>query len=127
MFPAAYIIMGPCLHEIFMSACSWKSIGIYIRDLSIKVVSAEIILPELEKLEDSQVVSRLTSVKGIGKWTAEMFLIFSLVRSDVWPLDDLGLRRAVKWLYGLNDMPGKDDMKNFGEAWKPCRTSLGGD
>lgn len=95
---------------------------IYIRDLSQKVVSGEIILQELERLEDNQVVSRLTSVKGIGKWTAEMFLIFSLGRTDVWPLDDLGLRRAVKWLYGLNDMPVKDDMKNLGEAWKPYRT-----
>lgn len=67
--------------------------------------------------KDHRIVGCLTGVKGIGKWTAEMFLIFSLGRPDVWPLDDMGLRRAVKWLYGLNDLSGKDDMKNLGELW----------
>lgn len=95
---------------------------IYIKDLSQKVALGEIILPELERLEDHRIVGYLTSVKGIGRWTAEMFLIFSLGKPDVWPLDDLGLRRAVKWLCGLNDLPGKDDMKNLGELWKPHRT-----
>lgn len=95
---------------------------ISIKDLSQKVASREIILAELGRLEDHRIVGCLTSVKGIGKWTAEMFLIFSLGRLDVWPLDDLGLRRAVKWLYGLNDLPGKDDMISLGEQWKPHRT-----
>lgn len=85
-----------------------RSVGIskqkisYIRDLADKFVSGEINFGEMDQMGDEQIIKILTSVKGIGKWTAEMFLIFSLGKMDILPLDDIGLQRAVKWLYSLN-------------------------
>lgn len=99
-----------------------KSKILYIKDLSQKVMDGEIMFQEIISLPDDQVIETLTRVKGIGKWTAEMFLIFSLGRLDVLSLDDAGLRRGIKWLYGFDDLPGREQMKEMGERWKPYRT-----
>ncbi|WP_306010526.1 DNA-3-methyladenine glycosylase [Bacillus sp. MMSF_3328] len=86
-----------------------RSVGVskqkisYLRDLSNRFLSGEINLDEIDQMENEQVIKTLTSVKGIGKWTAEMFLIFSLGRMDVLPLNDVGLQRAVKWLYSQEE------------------------
>ncbi len=85
-----------------------RSVGVskqkisYLRDLANKFLSGEIILDEIDQMENEDIIKTLTSVKGIGKWTAEMFLIFSLGKMDILPLDDVGLQRAFKWLYSLN-------------------------
>jgi DNA-3-methyladenine glycosylase II len=84
-----------------------RSVGVskqkssYLHDLTNRILFGEIHLDEIEQMENEEVIKTLTSVKGIGKWTAEMFLIFSLGKMDVLPLDDVGLQRAVKWLYSL--------------------------
>jgi len=74
----------------------------YIRDLTDKVFSGEVNLSTLDQMENEEVIQAVTSVKGIGKWTSEVFLIFSLGRMDVLPVDDVGLQRAFRWLYALN-------------------------
>lgn len=94
----------------------------YIKDLSHRVLNRELDFERLCHLEDEHVISALTGVRGIGKWTAEMFLIFSLGRLDVLSVDDVGLRRSVAWLYRLNKPPGAAEMQEYGERWKPYRT-----
>lgn len=71
------------------------------------------------RLSDEQVIERLTAVKGIGRWTAEMFLIFSMRRPDVFPVDDLGIRRGMENLFGVTD---RDSMVERAERWRPYRT-----
>jgi DNA-3-methyladenine glycosylase II len=73
-------------------------------------------------MSDQEVIERLTQVKGIGRWTAEMFLIFSLGRLDVLPVGDLGLRKGVQRLYSLSELPQKDQIERLAEKWRPYRT-----
>ena len=94
----------------------------YIKDLSKKIESKEIRLNSLAKLSDEDVISNLTQVKGIGRWTAEMFLIFSLGRLDVLPVGDLGLKKGVQKLFLMTDLPSEDQVRRIGERWKPYRT-----
>ena len=94
----------------------------YIKDLSQKVLSGEIVFETFPALPDDEIINRLTKVKGIGNWTAEMFLIFSLGRLDILSLNDLGLKRAIKWLYGLKNSPAERTMKVLGKKWAPYRT-----
>lgn len=91
----------------------------YLRDLQQKILGGELCLREICQLPDEEVVAALTRVKGIGRWTAEMFLIFSLGRLNVWAVDDVGLRRAVKWLYRLAETPAGNEMKSYGTRWSP--------
>ena len=77
----------------------------YIKDLARKIEEGHLNIKQLSKLNDEQVVEHLTQVKGIGRWTAEMFLIFSLGRPDVLPVYDLGLRKGVKRAFSLRELP----------------------
>ena len=94
----------------------------YLRDLSRKVASGAVPLARLGRMGDEEVIAALTQVKGIGRWTAEMFLIFSLGRPDVWAVDDLGLQLAVKQLYGLRNHPSGQKMQRIAEPWRPYRS-----
>ncbi len=94
----------------------------YIKDLSKKIESEEIKISSLKNMTDDQVVEHLTQVRGIGRWTAEMFLIFSLGRLNVLPVGDLGLRKGVQRLYSLSDLPEKGEIEKIAEKWKPYRT-----
>ncbi len=91
----------------------------YLLDLAEKTHSGEIELRRIGRLSDEQVIERLTQVKGIGRWTAEMFLIFSLGRLDVLPVDDLGVRNAIRLLYGLAEMPDKATCIQIASPWRP--------
>ncbi|MEH7277148.1 DNA-3-methyladenine glycosylase family protein [Neobacillus vireti] len=98
---------------------SKQKIG-YIRDLCEKVNNGAINLDSLKDLSDSEVKTTLIEIKGIGNWTAEMFLIFSLGRKNVLSLGDVGLQRACKWLYKADSkLYGKDLLAEKGEVWKP--------
>jgi DNA-3-methyladenine glycosylase II len=79
-------------------------------------------LKKLNELDDESVIERLIEVRGIGRWTAQMFLIFSLGRLDVLPVDDFGLRAAVQKQYGLAELPGRPALSELGEPWKPYRS-----
>lgn len=94
----------------------------YIKDLSEKIQSKELRISSLKDRSDEEVVSHLTQVKGVGRWTAEMFLIFSLGRLDVLPVGDLGLKKGVQRLYSMPELPEKDEIEEIAEKWRPYRT-----
>ena len=93
-----------------------------IRDLAERVDAGQVRLARIGRLPDDEVVRELTLVKGIGRWTAEMFLMFQLFRMDVWPIDDLGVRKGYSLLYGLPGMPASRDLEPLGEAFRPYRS-----
>jgi DNA-3-methyladenine glycosylase II len=93
---------------------------VYAKDLATRIANGELHLSKVSRLDDDAIVDELTRVKGIGRWTAEMFLLFKLGRPDVWPIDDLGIRNAVKNQYGVE--PTKETMLEIAEPWRPWRS-----
>jgi 3-methyladenine DNA glycosylase/8-oxoguanine DNA glycosylase len=77
----------------------------------------------LAALSDDEIVERLTQVRGIGRWTVEMLLMFQLGRTDVLPVDDYGVRNGFRLAYGLRDLPRPRDLAKFGERWAPHRSA----
>jgi DNA-3-methyladenine glycosylase II len=100
---------------------SGQKVG-YMRDLCARIEDGRLQLDELETLEDEGVIERLTAVKGFGRWTAEMFLMFRLHRPDVLPAGDLGIVVAIQRLYGLRKRPDPKRVLKIGEAWRPYRS-----
>jgi DNA-3-methyladenine glycosylase II len=94
----------------------------YVLDLAEHFASGSIPTRRFARMSDEDIVQSLIRVKGVGRWTAEMFLIFVLNRLDVLPVDDLGLREGVKVAYGLKERPGAKALTEIGERWRPCRT-----
>ncbi len=94
----------------------------YVRDLTERVMNGQLNLLALDQIDDEEVIKQLTEVKGIGRWTAEMILIFSLHRSDVLPVDDLGFVEGVREAYGLETRPTRKEILERGEVWRPYRT-----
>jgi DNA-3-methyladenine glycosylase II len=94
----------------------------YLRDLCEKVASKAIDLDALDTMTDDEVVAALVQVKGIGRWSADMFLIFRLLRPDVLPVGDLGILTAVQKAYRLRKRPTPDRLRKIGEAWRPYRS-----
>lgn len=94
----------------------------YIKDLSQKVVDGSVDFSQINNLTHEEVVEHLTKVKGIGVWTCEMFMMSTLGREDVFSNGDLGLKRAIQKLYGLEDMPTIKQMEKITEKWRPYRT-----
>ena len=94
----------------------------YLRDLCARVTGGVVPLDDLEAMDDEHVIAALTKIKGIGRWSAEMFLMFRLHRPDVLPVGDLGIVNAVKKVYGLRKKPTPDRLRRLGEAWKPYRS-----
>jgi len=93
-----------------------------IRDLAAKSLDGTVPLRGLSRLSDEEIVERLSSVRGIGPWTAEMFLMFQLGRPDVWPVGDLGVRNGYRIAYGLDEMPTPKQLLPLGEAYRPYRS-----
>ena len=100
---------------------SGQKVG-YMRDLSARIIDGRLNLDELDALPDEDVIARLTAVKGFGRWTAEMFLMFRLHRPDVLPGGDLGIVVAIQRLYKLRKRPDAKRVLKIGEAWKPYRS-----
>jgi DNA-3-methyladenine glycosylase II len=94
----------------------------YLRSLAEHVLSGELELDRLDQLSDEDVTAELVAVKGIGEWTAHMFLMFQLDRPDVLPVGDLGIRRAIERAYGLDDLPDAPTIERIAEPWRPQRT-----
>jgi DNA-3-methyladenine glycosylase II len=94
----------------------------YIRDLARHTRDGRLAFEELARLPDEAVIERLTEVKGIGVWTAHMFLIFALRRPNVLPTGDLGIRNAIRKAYGLLELPKPAEMETLSEPWRPYRT-----
>ena len=94
----------------------------YMRSLAEHVVNGELELDRLHELSDEDITTELTAVKGLGVWTAHMFLIFHLQRPDVLPVGDLGVRNGAKLLYGLDEAPKPAELEEMGEPWRPYRS-----
>ena len=94
----------------------------YLRSLAEHVISGELELDTLGELSDDDIIAELTAVKGLGVWTAHMFLVFFLSRPDVLPVGDLGLRRAFETVYELPSIPAAEEMERLAEPWRPYRT-----
>ena len=105
----------------FTIGLSFKKIE-YIKNLATKIASGELNIHHLPDLQDEEVITELVKVKGIGRWTAEMFLIFCLRREDVIPLDDLGVKKAIQKLYNLSELPTHEYMLEVSSRWKPYRS-----
>ena len=94
----------------------------YLRDLAGHVESGELEIDRFGELSDEDVIAELIAVKGLGRWTADMFLIFHLGRPDVLPVGDLGVRRAIQLAYGLDELPAPGEMERIAEPWRPHRS-----
>jgi 3-methyladenine DNA glycosylase/8-oxoguanine DNA glycosylase len=114
-------------HVLSASIAELRSLGLsrqkaaYLRDLATRTRDG-LPLDRLSRLSDERVIEVLTVVKGIGRWTAEMYLMFRLGRPDVLPVDDLGIRNAMKRAYRMRATPKKERMRRIAEAWRPHRT-----
>ena len=123
--PARY----PQPHEIAsMPEASMRGAGLsrqkvsYLRDLAANVMNGELRLDELEALTDDEILREVTKVKGFGRWSAEMFLLFHLGRLDVWPTGDLAIRKALCLLHGLAREPKPVELEALGEQYRPYRS-----
>jgi DNA-3-methyladenine glycosylase II len=94
----------------------------YMRDLCQRILDDALPLDALDRMSDEEVIAALTQVKGIGRWTAEMFLMFRLHRPDVLPVGDLGIVKAVQKVYGLRKLPTAERLVRIGEPWRPYRS-----
>lgn len=94
----------------------------YIRDLASHVLSGELELDRLDDLSDEEVIAEIVAVRGLGQWTAEMFLLFHLERPDILSGGDLGIRKAIQIEYGLEKMPPPTEVLEIGEPWRPHRS-----
>lgn len=120
-FPKPSDVMETSDVKLRKAGLSYMKVS-YIKNLSKKVESKEIRLSYMKNLSDEEIIVQLTQVKGIGRWTAEMFLIFSLGRLDVLPVGDLGLRKGIKNLYSLEELPEKEQIERIAEKWRPYRS-----
>ncbi|MCX6627541.1 MAG: DNA-3-methyladenine glycosylase [Candidatus Solibacter sp.] len=91
----------------------------YIRDLARQTLAGKLVFADLPALPDDEVILRLTQVKGIGVWTAHMFLIFALQRTDILPTGDLGIRNAIRQAYSLEALPSPEEMEQMAHRWRP--------
>ncbi len=114
-------LLALSVDELRGAGCSQRKAE-YILDLAGKVENGEVALAKIGRLSNDDVIKTLIQVRGIGRWTAEMFLMFSLGRLDVFPVDDLGVRNAMLNLYGLNPQASHDDFRAIAEKWQPYAT-----
>lgn len=117
--PAAVLATSP---EALRAAGLSSAKTLSIIDLATHVSDGTVPLDGIEGHDDDEIVRRLSTVRGIGRWTAEMFLLFELRRLDVWPVGDLGVRHGWKLIYDLGEMPSPKDLEGLGEKFRPYRT-----
>lgn len=109
--------------EELRAACGLSRAKVsFLRSLAEHVQSGDLELDRLDELSEETIIAELTRVKGIGEWSAHMFLMFQLERPDVLAVGDLGVRRAVERAYGLRDLPSADELRELAEPWRPYRT-----
>lgn len=94
----------------------------YLRSLAEHIISGELQVDHLDKLSDDEVRAQITASKGLGRWTADMFLLINLQRPDILPIGDLGIRTAIERLYRLDHLPTPSEVETIGEKWRPHRS-----
>lgn len=120
-FPTAEELLATPLRKLRSVGLSKQKAG-YMLDLARKAADGTVKFGNFARLTDDQVVENVTLVKGIGRWTAEMFLIFCLQRGDVLPVGDLGVQYAFKHAYKMPKLPSEERMEKLAEPWRPYRT-----
>ncbi len=120
-FPAPERILEVPAARLREVGLSWRKAE-YLHDLCRRTLDGSLPLERLDEMSDEEVTTALTAVKGIGRWTAEMILIFQLGRPDILPLDDVGLLRAARQAYGLRKRPTPGQFTRMGEKWRPYRS-----
>ena len=111
------------INKIFKVGISRQKAS-YIKNIAHAFNTKIIDEKNISKLDDQEIISQLTTIKGVGRWTAEMFLIFTLRRSDIFPVTDLGVQKGFKIFYSLDDLPTIELMNKKSESWKPYRTIM---
>jgi DNA-3-methyladenine glycosylase II len=119
--PTPEQILADDPEELRSVGLSRPKIG-YLRSLAGHVLAGELELDRLDELPDERVIEELVAVKGLGEWTAHMFLMFQLERPDVLAVGDLGVRRAIERAYSLEALPDRETMERLAEPWRPHRT-----
>lgn len=119
--PAPEQLLGAEEADLRAAGLSGRKVE-YVRDLATHVIEGELELDRLGELSDAEVIEEIVAVRGLGVWTAEMFLIFHLERPDVLSGGDLGIRKAVQIEYGLEEMPAPTRVMEIGEPWSPHRS-----
>lgn len=120
-FPTPEQVAATSDEELRAIGFSRQKIG-YLRDLCEKMEAGVLPFDRLDEMNDDEVIEALTQVKGIGRWTAEMVLMFKLQRPDVLPVDDLGIVKAIRAAYQLRTDPDPDRIRKIGEKWRPYRS-----
>lgn len=120
-FPEALDILNTPSEVLRNVGVSRPKIG-YLKDLASKVLSGLPTLEELEAMDDESIIKTLTQVKGIGRWSVQMLLIFRMNRCDVLPVDDLGVRAGIRRVYNLDELPDRKTIESLGQRWKPYCT-----
>jgi DNA-3-methyladenine glycosylase II len=111
-----------------LDAADFRAIGFsgrkveYVRSLAEHIISGELQVDHLDKLSDDEVREQITASRGLGRWTADMFLLINLERPDILPIGDLGIRSAVQRLYRLDHLPSPREVDTIGEKWRPNRS-----
>ena len=110
--------------EELRAACGLSRAKVaFLRSLAEHVLDGSLELERLDELPEEEIVAELTAVKGIGEWSAHMFLMFQLARPDVLAVGDLGVRRAAEKAYGMRDLPSADELRALADPWRPHRTA----
>ena len=120
--PTPEQVLGEEPEELRAAAGLSRAKVAYLRSLAEHVLSGELELELLDELTDEEVIAELVAVKGLGEWTAHMFLMFQLERPDVLPVGDLGIRRAIERAYSLEELPDAETIERLAERWRPHRT-----
>jgi 3-methyladenine DNA glycosylase/8-oxoguanine DNA glycosylase len=120
-FPSPQNIVSQSTETLRACGLSGQKVS-YLLDLCQKLLDDPRFLDDVDDLDDEAVISRLTSVRGLGRWSAEMFLMFHLGRLDVWPTADLGVRKAVQRLHNLSELPSPKEMAALGASYAPYRS-----
>lgn len=107
--------------EEFRSAGLSYAKGKYVRDIAQHIVDGKLVLDNFDDLSNEEIIRELVAVKGVGEWTAHMFLMFCMGRSDILPVGDLGIKNGVRQLYGLSELPSPDDIRQIAQdnQWHP--------
>ena len=120
--PTPHEVLDADPDEMRLAAGLSRAKTTFLRSLAEHVISGELELERLDDLPDEEVIAELVAVKGIGEWSAHMFLMFQLERPDVLAVGDLGIRRAVERAYGLPALPTPAQLEAIGEPWRPYRS-----
>lgn len=121
LFPSALDILNTP-DEVLRGVGISRPKIVYLKDLAAKVLDGLPTITQLELMDDETIIQTLTQVKGIGRWTVQMLLIFRLHRWDVLPVDDLGIRTGVQRVYNLAELPHRKTVEQLGQMWKPYCT-----